>query len=128
MFPRSSHIGREKFATAPVNAQECLTRKTAELVRPEPLSSLRSRPKDVIDRHPPHPLVPWGSRQEASVAHSSSNGRTPTMSMSDFNERAKRLVAGKEAVPKGSEKGSPSWSVRRRSRAPLPAATETKRS
>jgi hypothetical protein len=66
------------------------------------------------------------------VAYRSPNGHTSgntqTMSMSEFNERAKRLVAGKEAVPKGPEKGSPTWSVRRRSHAPLPAATETKRS
>lgn len=62
-----------------------------------------------------------GYEAEALMARTPPNGRSPSISMSDFNARVRRVLEGNEEVTRGAPKASPGWS-RRRTRPPV--ATE----
>ena len=52
------------------------------------------------------------------MARTPPNGRSPSISMSDFNARVKRVLEGNEEVTRGAPKATPGWS-RRRTRTPV---------
>ncbi|MCJ2108220.1 hypothetical protein MKK70_23200 [Methylobacterium sp. E-041] len=54
------------------------------------------------------------------MARTPPNGRSPSISMSDFNARVKRVLEGNEEVTRGAPRATPGWS-RRRTR-PSPGA------
>ncbi|GJE61565.1 hypothetical protein [Methylobacterium trifolii] len=59
------------------------------------------------------------------MARTPPNGRSPSMSMTDFNARVRRVLEGSEPVTAGTQKSGPNW-TRRRSR--LPATPEAAQS
>ena len=55
------------------------------------------------------------------MARTLHNGRSPGMTMSDFNARVKRLLEGSEEITRGPPKASPNWNRRRPVRPPVAA-------
>ncbi|WP_375456713.1 hypothetical protein [uncultured Methylobacterium sp.] len=47
------------------------------------------------------------------MARTPPNGRSPSITMSDFNARVKRVLEGNEEVTRGAPKASPGWTRRR---------------
>lgn len=56
------------------------------------------------------------------MAQSSTTGRAPSISMADFNERAKRIAASTGAVEKGDTRRSPPSRFRRDVNGGIPPA------
>ena len=57
------------------------------------------------------------------MARTPPNGRSPSISMSDFNARVRRVLEGNEEVTRGAPRASPGWS-RRRTRPPVAAEAQ----
>lgn len=58
------------------------------------------------------------------MARTPPNGRSPSISMSDFNARVKRVLEGNEEVTRGAPRATPGWSRRRNTRPPVGAEAQ----
>ncbi|WP_375464121.1 hypothetical protein [uncultured Methylobacterium sp.] len=58
------------------------------------------------------------------MARTPPNGRSPSISMSDFNARVKRVLEGNEEVTRGAPRASPGWTRRRTRPALNPAPSQ----
>lgn len=59
------------------------------------------------------------------MAHNSTSGRTPGLSMAEFNARAKKIAASTGDIEKGDARRSPPARFRRDKAPPRPEAAET---
>ncbi|GLS46512.1 hypothetical protein [Methylobacterium brachythecii] len=58
------------------------------------------------------------------MAHNSTSGRTPGLSMAEFNARAKKIAASTGDIEKGDARRSPPSRFRRDKAAPRPETAE----